>query len=160
VNTTTTHDPHGGGDPSLIFTLGGFTQTDEDQRVFHLLPGVTRIGSAADADLQLSGIEPHHAEIRRDADDEYHFVQLIEGAPSSVDGRPMGTAVLRTGCRVEVGDWTMSYYREEFADHGRPYGGRVGGNNGYQRPQDTPRARGTSDEGGSEQSRRDEGEYF
>ena len=29
----------------------------------------------------------------------------------------------------------MSFYREEYADHGRPYGGRVGGEIGHQRPQ-------------------------
>jgi hypothetical protein len=29
----------------------------------------------------------------------------------------------------------MTFFREEFADHGRPYGGRVGGEIGHQRPQ-------------------------
>ena len=29
----------------------------------------------------------------------------------------------------------MSFYREEYADHGRPYGGRAGGEIGHQRPQ-------------------------
>ena len=29
----------------------------------------------------------------------------------------------------------MSFYREEYADHGRPYGGRIGGEIGHQRPQ-------------------------
>ena len=31
--------------------------------------------------------------------------------------------------------WTLSFYREEWADHGRPYGGRVGGELGRQQLQ-------------------------
>ena len=45
------------------------------------------------------------------------------------DAEPTGVT------RVEVGAWTMTFFREEFADHGRPYGGRVGGEIGHQRPQ-------------------------
>ena len=160
MSVTTTHDPRGGGDPRLIFALGGFTQTGEPQREFHLPRTVTVIGSAADADLCLAGLDARHAEIHRDAEDEYRFVQISAEGDSTVDGRVMGHAILRTGCRIEMGEWTLSYYREEFADHGRPYGGRVGGNNGYQQPQDTPRPRGTSTEGGAEQTATDEGEYF
>ncbi len=29
----------------------------------------------------------------------------------------------------------MSFFREEYADHGRPYGGRIGGELGHQRTQ-------------------------
>jgi hypothetical protein len=34
-----------------------------------------------------------------------------------------------------LGEWTMSFYREEYADHGRPYGGRIGGELGRQQAQ-------------------------
>ena len=44
-------------------------------------------------------------------------------------------ALLRTGARIELGPWTLLYAREEHADHGRPYGGRIGGELGHQRPQ-------------------------
>ncbi|MBA2561020.1 MAG: hypothetical protein H0V07_14260 [Propionibacteriales bacterium] len=47
----------------------------------------------------------------------------------------METKILRTGCGVDLGRWHLSYFREEYADHGRPYGGRIGGELGYQRPQ-------------------------
>jgi hypothetical protein len=43
--------------------------------------------------------------------------------------------ILRTGCRLEVGDWVLVFARDEHADHGRPYGGRIGGELGHQRPQ-------------------------
>ncbi len=59
------------------------------------------------------------------------------GSPEAtrVNGAPLDTAVLRTGSGLRLGDWAMSFYREEYADHGRPYGGRIGGELGYQRPQ-------------------------
>jgi hypothetical protein len=44
-------------------------------------------------------------------------------------------ALLRTGARVDLGPNTLTYSREEYADHGRPYGGRIGGELGHQRPQ-------------------------
>jgi hypothetical protein len=155
---TTTHDPRGGGRPRLVFAFGGIAQADSEQREFDLLPGVTVIGSGADADLRLAGLDEHHAEVRRDAADEYVFVDLGSSAGSRVDGRPVGEQALHTGDRVEMGDWTLSYYREEFADHGRPFGGREGGE--PQLTQEEPRPRGTSAEGGSDRKDRDPGEYF
>jgi hypothetical protein len=64
------------------------------------------------------------------------------------------------GTPAELGAWTVSYYREEFADHGRPDSGRQGGEPSVQREQDEPRARGTSTSGGSDRGRTDPGEYF
>ncbi len=43
--------------------------------------------------------------------------------------------VLRTGARVDVGAHSLAFFREEYADHGRPYGGREGGEIGHQRSQ-------------------------
>jgi hypothetical protein len=57
-----------------------------------------------------------------------------------------------------LGDWTLSYFGEEFADHGIPFGGRHGGD-----PDpvlDEPRPRGTSPQGGSDRTADDPGEYF
>ena len=53
----------------------------------------------------------------------------------------------------------MSYSHEEFADHGRPHGGRPGGER-LQRPQDMPPTRGASAGGGSDRADADQGEYF
>jgi hypothetical protein len=148
---TTTHDPEGGGRPRLVFAPGPSPWPGEQQRVFDLGPAVTTIGSAATADLRLEGLAPEHAEIHRTADDEFVFVQLSRTEVSLVNGarvRPeqldsSRPPLLRTGTRVQVGRWTMSYSREEYADHGRPYGGRVGGEFGHQRPQ-PPRPRGSA----------------
>jgi hypothetical protein len=159
-HTTTTHDPRGGGRPRLIFALGDTAQADTVQREFDLLPGVTVIGSGADADLRLAGLGEHHAEVRRDEFDEYIYVDLGTPAGSRVDGKPVGEQALHTGDRIELGTWTLSYYREEFADHGRPYGGRQGGELSDQRTQDEPRPRGTSASGGSDRTDTDPGEYF
>jgi FHA domain len=160
MKTTTTHDPHGGGHPRLIIALGGQAPANSQQREFKLLPGITVIGSGAEADLCLAGLDKHHAEIRRDSADEYVYVDLGTAAGSSVDGRPAGKQALHTGDRIELGEWTLSYTREEFADHGRPYGGRQGGEFSHQQLQDEPRARGTSADGGSDREGADPGEYF
>ena len=154
----TTHDPRGGGRPRLIFALGDTAPPHGSPREFGLVPGVTVIGSGPDADLRLEGLEAHHAKIRRDERDEYVYVNLARQAPGRVDGQAVSAKPLRTGDRIELGDWTMSYFREEFADHGIPFGGRQGGD---RHPvQHEPRPRGTSPEGGSDRSADDSGEYF
>jgi hypothetical protein len=127
IKVTSTHDPQGGGRPRLILALGGSAPAHAQAREFDLRPGVTVIGSAPDADLQLPGLSGHHAEVRRRDGDEYVWVDLGAAAGSTVDGRPMGEQGLHTGDRIEVGPWTLTYFREEFADHGRPNGGRQGG---------------------------------
>ena len=112
-------------------------------REFDLLPDGTTIGSGAEADLQLEGLSPVHAEIRHTKDDEYVLYPIGELSGSSrladAGGRKDGGQVLRTGTRIELGKWKMAYFREEFADHGRPYGGRVGGELARQKPQADPR---------------------
>lgn len=45
----------------------------------------------------------------------------------TINGGRMGRRPLRTGDRVELGPWVLSYFREEHADHGRPFAGRAGG---------------------------------
>jgi hypothetical protein len=154
----TTHDPRGGGRPRLIFAFGGTASEHDSQREFDLLPGVTVIGSAPDADLRLEGLAARHAEIRRDERDEYVYIDLGSEAPGRVDGQEVSGKPLRTGDRIEVGDWMLSYFREEFADHGLPFGGRHGGN--PEPAQSVPRPRGTSPEGGKDRTDDDPGEYF
>jgi hypothetical protein len=139
---TTTHYLPGSGRPRLIFVLGSTTWNGQPPREFPLLEGVTTIGSHESADLRLDGLEPFHAEIRHDDDDEYVFVLLAE-TPSAfpvLDPEVGRRRILRTGARIELGEWRMGYFREEFADHGRPFGGRMGGEFAYQRPQ-PPRPR-------------------
>lgn len=127
MGVTTTYDPDGGGRPRLVLALGDSAPEGSVQREFDLPPGVTVIGSAPDADLQLAGLDGHHAEIRLEEGDEYVWVDLGSAAGSTVDGQPMGQHGLHTGDRIEVGGHTLTYAREEFADHGRPDGGREGG---------------------------------
>ncbi|MDQ2623768.1 MAG: hypothetical protein M3Y20_01275, partial [Actinomycetota bacterium] len=42
---------------------------------------------------------------------------------------------LRTGATIRLGAWELTFQREEFADHGRPYGGREGGEGSVNRLQ-------------------------
>jgi hypothetical protein len=134
---TTTHYIPGSGRPRLIFAVGSGDWNRSRPREFDLLPERTVIGSGPDADLRLEGLEARHAEIRHNADDEYvlySFAPTGGGRPnlphSSDDAR-----ILRTGSRIEIGPWRLAYYREEFADHGRPFGGRQGGEYEFQKQQ-------------------------
>lgn len=140
---TTTHATPGSGRPRLIFVVGSENWNGEMPREFDLLPTVTTIGSSPEADLVLEGLEEIHAEIRHDAADEYILYPTgpMEGSARREDssGRPDGGLVLRTGARIEFGMWKMAFFREEFADHGRPHGGRVGGEFAFQKPQNENR---------------------
>lgn len=81
---------------------------------------------------------PIHAEIRHARDDEYvlYPFDASGGGSAPEPGKPApGPRVLRTGARIELGTWRLAYYREEFADHGRPHGGRQGGELAIQKPQ-------------------------
>jgi hypothetical protein len=132
---TTTHDPLGGGHPRLFFDSARGLPT----RVFYLKRGTTTIGSDDDCDLVLGGVDSVHAEIRRNEEDEYVLSDRATTSPSRLNGRPVvGELILRTGSRIELGSWVLSYFRTEESDHGRPYEGRIGGELGYQRPQRKP----------------------
>ena len=133
---TTTHDPSGGGNPRLIMAPRDDAWPGDRQEVFRLRGETTTIGSDPGCDIVLAGLEPVQAQVLHDPDDEFVLVRT-HGRPDAtrVNGAPVDRSLLRTASRVEVGGWTMTFFREEFADHGRPYGGRVGGEIGHQRPQ-------------------------
>ncbi len=124
---TTTHDPDRGGDPRLILQLGAHPTDGDRTKVFPLGGDVTTVGAAAECDIQLPGLEPLHAEIRHDDEDEFVLVRIGNTSDTRVHGAPVHSAVLRTGSGVDLGEWHLTFFREEYADHGRPYGGRLGG---------------------------------
>ncbi|MDJ0335155.1 hypothetical protein QMG83_07950 [Salinibacterium sp. G-O1] len=143
-HATTTHYLRGSGRPRLIFVVGSEVWDGKPPREFLLPEGTTTIGSSDSADLQLEGLEPIHAEIRHDEHDDYVFQSLAgdtDAMPVLVQPRssqPSGR-ILRTGARIELGPWRMGFFREEYADHGRPYGGRTGGELAHQKRQPGPR---------------------
>ena len=132
---TTTHDPDRGGNPRLILPLGPYPRVGERPHVFMLRDDVTTIGTGVDCDIRLPGLEPMHAEILHDDEDEFVLKRIGIAADTRVHGAPVQSAILRTGCGIDLGEWHVSFFREEYADHGRPYGGRIGGELGHQRPQ-------------------------
>jgi hypothetical protein len=107
--------------------------------VFTLDREVTSIGSGPDADVRLPDLASVHAQVRHDERDDYVLVLLAPGeAPTSPDGDPEGTPhpqVLRTGATFRIGPWALTFERAEHADHGRPHGGRQGGEGSVQRLQ-------------------------
>lgn len=132
---TTTHDPGRGGNPRLVMAPSSHPTADEPRRVFRLDREVTTLGSGPSCDIRLPGLAPVHAELRHDERDEFVLVPLGPPGTTLVNGAQVGEALLRNASRVQLGPWTMLFAREEYADHGRPYGGRIGGELGRQRPQ-------------------------
>ena len=132
---TTTHDPDRGGNPRLILPLGAHPRAGDRLTVFPLRDDVTTIGSGADCDIRLAGLEPLHAEIRHDDEDEFVLTRIGSTAETRVHGAAVQSAILRTGSGIDLGGRHLTFFREEYADHGRPYGGRVGGEFALQRAQ-------------------------
>lgn len=131
---TTTHAEWGAGDPRLLVAR------DDDRFEHHLTSDIVRIGSAAGNELLLADTDPVHATIAHDDRDEYVLTLHGEGEmnaspDSDADSNDRKSEILRTGARFTAGPWTFVFSREEFADHGRPYGGRAGGELSDQPPQ-------------------------
>ncbi len=127
----TTHDPaHGGG--ARLVLAAEMVAPGERQPVFWLEDGML-IGSEAGCDVVLPGLEAVHARIVHDERDEW-VIKAVEGV-TRVHGAPVVAQILRTGTRVDLGPHRLAYFREEYADHGRPFGGRIGGEAGRQLPQ-------------------------
>lgn len=135
----TTHAEWGAGNPRLLISReeGGRDVYEFGEAI------VTRIGSDPTNELVLVETELVHATIRHDDRDE--FVLTLHG-PGEMNANPLSSATvegdasetLRTGARFTVGPWTLVYMREEYADHGRPYGGRQGGEFSDQKRQPPP----------------------
>lgn len=123
---TTTHAEWGAGRPRLRVSR------DDERTEFLLDVDEVRIGSAEGNELRVADTDPVHATVTHDERDEYVLTLHGEGemnASDSTDGThdAPNTETLRTGARFTAGPWTFVFARDEFADHGRPYGGRKGG---------------------------------
>lgn len=133
---TTTHDPARGGGPRLVHVPGDGVWRPESP-VHWLQDRVTVLGSDPSCDVVLPGLAPRHVEVHHDEADEFVLLALAPGV--RVYGEQVRRHLLRTSARIEVGGHVLVYVREEYADHGRPFAGRIGGELGRQRPQ-PPRA--------------------
>ena len=91
------------------------------------------VGSGSGSDIRLPGLAEHHCRVVHDERDEF-VVHAVDGQVR-VHGARVTEGLLRTGTRLEVGEHCLVFAREEYADHGRPFAGRVGGELGRQRPQ-------------------------
>lgn len=130
---TTTHTPHGAGSARLILKKEDMWE-GERQPVYYLNRLRTTIGSDQDCDVVLPGIDGLHAVVIHDDSDE--FLLATCGPETRVHGAVVETSqILRTGARINIGPHSLSFFREEYADHGRPFGGREGGEFGHQRSQ-------------------------
>ncbi|WP_235201515.1 hypothetical protein [Microbacterium sp. CH12i] len=90
--------------------------------------------------MRLADTDPVHATVVHDDRDEYVLTLHGEGemnasSRAAETGAGDRSEILRTGARFTAGPWTLVFGREEFADHGRPFGGREGGELEDQPPQ-------------------------
>ncbi|MET1132400.1 MAG: hypothetical protein ABWX60_03135 [Aeromicrobium sp.] len=139
---TTTHAPTGGaGKPRLYLSDTSDPAVSRRVGVFLLPTDGVAIGSGDAVGLRLAGTDELQAEIVRTDEDEYVLIARSSRVPSTVGGLQLARQTLRTGSRIQLGTWRLSYVRDEFADHGRPYGGRIGGELGRQRTQPRPENR-------------------
>lgn len=127
-----TDTSYGGGSPRLVLLPADGIWRPE-LPTFWLQQATTTIGSDPSCTVVLPGLAPVHAEVRVEEGDEY--VLVAREWRTSVHGEVVSRQVLRTSARIQLGETVLAYVREEFADHGRPHGGRVGGELGRQRPQ-------------------------
>ncbi|MDJ1371296.1 FHA domain-containing protein [Gulosibacter molinativorax] len=136
----TTHSTYGAGDPRIVMTG---IEDPLGSPEFHLTHEVTTIGSDPDNDIVLEGILPHHATISHTEMDDYVLDTLGDtetstaGEESPTDDAPTGV-LLRHGAEFRIHGYGFSFQRSEYADHGRPYGGREGGELSRQPQQDAP----------------------
>lgn len=130
---TTTHAGHGEGRPRLRLaaTADDGTPVPGGGREFALAGDRTVIGSGPDAAISIDGADSVHAEIFHTEKDEYVLVLHGDGQASFYENAVLDDGeeghVLRTGYRFTIGSLEFVYMRDEYADHGRPYGGREGG---------------------------------
>jgi hypothetical protein len=133
TNKTDEEVPVRGGHPRLVIATGGHAPAGSPeatgiQRAFTLDGDVVTIGSADTQDVQLAGLEPEHGVVRREVDaDEWVYSDVHPAAATRVDGALTDAAGLHHGDRLEMGAVTLVFQRDEDADHGRPDGGREGG---------------------------------
>ncbi|HLP23308.1 MAG TPA: FHA domain-containing protein [Microbacteriaceae bacterium] len=121
----TTHAEWGAGRPRLLWHAG------MARKEVALGDIVTRIGSAPDSEVWVPGLEETHAIIRHAENDEYILTLYGRGETSTyadpdANGHPRDV-ILRTGSQLRIGAHEFVFQRDERADHGRPHGGREGG---------------------------------
>lgn len=138
LRATTTHYADGGGRPRLIFVQDSESWDGKAPKVLNIMGDSIEIGSAPENGLTLPGLEPVHARITRNDLDEF-VVEAVGRVGGSAGLKPGDRYTLRSGARMELNGWRLVFYREEYADHGRPFGGRNGGELAVQRPQYNPR---------------------
>jgi len=123
--TGTTHAAPGAGNPELIVSVPDHPELSPVPDHFPLDQREVTIGSGPDQDIRLEGIDAHHLTIFHDERDEYRV--RASGPVGGGSAAEPAERALRTGATIEAGQWVLTFHREEFADHGRPFGGRQGG---------------------------------
>jgi Inner membrane component of T3SS, cytoplasmic domain/Protein of unknown function (DUF3662) len=119
------------GHPRLVLPAGGTVRWGEAaaagvERVLDLPAGHFVVGRAADADVHLTdlSVSPQHVALVVDArGDSVEVRDLGSRNGLLVDGVPVAKARLVDGNRLQLGDATLVYRRDNLADDGGRQGG-------------------------------------
>lgn len=119
------------GRPRVVLPAGGSarwgtpTAAGIDREVM-VPPGAFVVGRARNADLRLhdTTVSPRHVELRGSAE-QVELRDLGSRNGTTVDGVPVTTAVLQDGNRIELGETTLVFHRDEPADDGGREGGEL-----------------------------------
>lgn len=117
--------------PRLVVPAGGTTRWGTPasaglERALPLPVGGSVIGRGHDVDLRLhdASVSPHHARVDVSADgSEVCIRDLGSETGTRVDGRPVSSATLVDGSRLQFGGVTLVFRRSEQDDGGRQGGG-------------------------------------
>lgn len=137
---TTTHAGRGAGEPRLLIATDDDLFIEGEPEVVDITKEITLIGSSQSADVFLEHADANHAEIRHTDTDEYVLILYGEANTSSYPNTELPNGLdgymMRTGFSFTIGSKALTFARDEFADHGRPFGGRQGGEFSKQQQQE------------------------
>jgi hypothetical protein len=109
---------YGTGHPRLYPAHDGHLyQGDATRPAIRLVRETTVIGSDPGADVVVAGLLPQHAEITRDAEDEYRIRALFGDV--TVNGSAHTSTPLHSGDLIRCGPWSASFARDASTDHVR-----------------------------------------
>jgi hypothetical protein len=111
------------GRPRLVVATGGNVEADTAaaagvERAFLLERDLVTLGSAGTQAIRIPSADAAAAEIRWDPETEDWVFTDLTGGHSQVDGARAVEWRLHHGDRVDVGDATFIFQRDEVADHG------------------------------------------
>jgi hypothetical protein len=110
------------GRPRLVVAKGGHTEADAgvvdgSEQTIALEESLVTLGGAETQSIRVPSADSEAAEIRWNSDDDEWIFSDITAGGSLVDGARAVGWVLHHGDRIDIGDVTFVFQRDETAHH-------------------------------------------